>query len=326
MRTFDSFTIDSTGEFLVHELERLDQELHAPLVDFTWTRDIDLREDVTIADEASSFTNSSFASAGGIKPAGKSFVGKTTNAIARMALDIGKTANPLYLWAQEIGYTIPELLSAQQLGRPVDSQMYDGLVLKHNMDVDEMVYVGDTDLGKYGLLNSNLVTPSNVANGAAGSPLWTRKTPDEIVADVNDLLAAVYRGTGWALVPDKLLISPTAFGYLASQKVSLAGDETILGYVKRKGLCMEKNGKPLDVQPVKWAIGAGAGGTVGTEDGHDRMCAYTKDKKRVRFPLVPLQRTPLEYRSLYHITTYFGRLGVVEFVYPESVGYADGYM
>jgi hypothetical protein len=54
------------------------------------------------------------------------------------------------------------------------------------------------------------------------------------------------------------------------------------------------------------------------------MVAYTKDPKYVRFPMVPLQRTPLEYRSLYQITTYFGRLGQIEARYPETVGYADG--
>jgi len=54
------------------------------------------------------------------------------------------------------------------------------------------------------------------------------------------------------------------------------------------------------------------------------MAAYTKAQNRVRFPMVPLQRTPLEYRSLFHITTYFGRLGAVEFVYPETLAYADG--
>ena len=54
------------------------------------------------------------------------------------------------------------------------------------------------------------------------------------------------------------------------------------------------------------------------------MVAYTKDAKRVRYPLVPLQRTPLEYRSIFHLTTYFGRLGCVEFVYPETIQYADG--
>src|SRR3989304_10352959 len=120
MQTYDKMTLDSTGAFYVGELERLDQTLHAPLVAVTWGRDIDLREDVSMADETSSYTNSTFAAAGGINSSGKNLVGKSTNAIPGIGVDIGKTASPLYLWAQELGYTIPELLSAQQVGRPID--------------------------------------------------------------------------------------------------------------------------------------------------------------------------------------------------------------
>ncbi|MDG3554300.1 hypothetical protein NXF50_29320, partial [Klebsiella pneumoniae] len=47
--TFDQATVDGTGAFLVHELERLDQTLNLPLVNYTWSRDIQLREDVSIA-------------------------------------------------------------------------------------------------------------------------------------------------------------------------------------------------------------------------------------------------------------------------------------
>ena len=61
--TFDQATVDGTGAFLVHELERLDQTLNLPLVNYTWSRDIQLREDVSIADEISSFTNTTFAAA-----------------------------------------------------------------------------------------------------------------------------------------------------------------------------------------------------------------------------------------------------------------------
>jgi hypothetical protein len=50
-QTHDGRTVDSTGAFFVGELERLDQTLNLPLVDITWSRDIDLRQDVTIADE-----------------------------------------------------------------------------------------------------------------------------------------------------------------------------------------------------------------------------------------------------------------------------------
>lgn len=120
MLTFDARTIDSAGAFLVGELERLDQRIHEPLASVTWTRDIDLRSDVSIADETSSFTNSTFAAAGGASPNGKSWIGKNTDAIAGIALDIGKTANPLSLWGMQIGFTIPELESAKAVGRPVD--------------------------------------------------------------------------------------------------------------------------------------------------------------------------------------------------------------
>jgi len=83
------------------------------------------------------------------------------------------------------------------------------------------------------------------------------------------------------------------------------------------------NGKKLDIQPLKGLAGRGtAAGSPSAAT--DRMVVYTQDKNRVRFPLVPLQRTPLEYRSIFHITTYFGRVGCCEFVYPECCYYSDG--
>lgn len=322
--TFDRRTVDSTGAFLIGELERLDQTLHMPLVSVTWSRDIDLREDVSIADETSSFTNSSFAAAGGITPGGKAWIGKDANAISGVSLDIGKTANPLYLWGQEVSWTIPELESAAKLGRPVDAQKFEVMRLKHNMDTDEQVYIGDTTLGKTGLVNAASVTNvTNVANGAAGSPLWENKTPDEILADVNELLSSVWAASAWAVIPTELRLPPKKYSYLVSQKVSNAGNMSILQYLRDNNLAAA-NGQKLNIQPLKWLNGAGSGGTQGDDTTTNRMVAYTKDPMRVRFPMTPLQRTPLEYRSLYQITTYFGRLGVLEVVYPETIGYRDG--
>lgn len=315
--TFDSQTVDSTGAFLVGELERLDQTMHAPLANVTWSRDIDLREDVSIADEVSSFTNSSFAAAGGASPNGKSWIGKDADAISGIALDIGKTAQPLTLWGMQIGWTLPELESAQKLGRPVDTQKYSGLLLKYQMDVDEQVYIGDTMLGYEGLINSSLVTATNVVNGASGSPLWANKTPDEILADINKLLSDTWLASAYAVCPSKLLVPPAQFSKLVSQKVSDAGNISVLEYLKNNSLSNSINGVPLDIQPLKWLAGRGAGST-------NRMVAYTQEQNRVRFPLVPLQRTPLEYRDLRQLTTYFGRLGVTEIVYPETISYADG--
>lgn len=328
--THDGKTVDSTGAFLVGELERLDQTLHEPLAAVSWGRDIDLREDVTIADEVSSFTVSTYGSPGGLGTGsgvgnGKAWIGKSTDQIQGLSLDIAKTPQPLRLWGMEIKYTIPELESAAKLGRPVDQQKYEGLKLKHQMDIDEQVYIGDTTTGDTGLVNAAAVTnTANVANGAGGSPLWANKTPDEILLDVNEILNSAWAASGWAVVPGRLLLSPLPYGYIATQKVGTAASSSILSYLEDNNLLTKSGKGKLQILPLKWLIGAGSGGTIGTQNGKDRMVVYTKEKERVRYPMTLLQRTPIQYDSIYHKSTYFCRLGVVEIVYGQTLAYRDG--
>ena len=320
LMTFDAQTIDSAGVFLVGELERLDQTLHAPLAAVTWSRDISLREDVSIADEFSAYTNSSFGTGQGINGSNKAWIGKDSNAILGVSLDIGKTTLPLNLWALQLGWTIPELESAQKLGRPIDQQKMQALQLKWQMDIDEQVYLGDTALGLSGLLNHSLVT--NNTNAQTGT--WSTATPAQILGDVNELLNSAWAASGYAVCPTDLRVPPKQFSLLVSTIVSTAGNISVLEFLKANSLSNSINGRPLNIQPLKWLTGTTAGGVGPGASGKDRMIAYTNDPMRVRFPLVPLQRTPLEYRDLRQLTTYFGRLGAVEAVYPETVAYRDG--
>jgi len=335
--THDGRTVDSTGAFLVGELERLDLTLHEPLAAVTWGRDIMLREDVTTADEASSFTISTYYSAGSLGTGqtignAKSWIGKDTNQVSRVSVDIAKLTQPLIPWGKELAYTVLELESAAKLGRPVDEQKYRALQLAHQMEIDEMVYYGDTPGAFYGLVNSNNRTTSdaitnvaNIANGAQGTPLWTQKTPDEILQDFNEVLTSAWAATGWAILPSDVLLPPTDFGYIATQKVSSAGNVSILNYVLENNITARQGGATIDIKPVKWCLGTGVGGTVGTgAAGHDRMVVYTNDKDRVRYPMTMLSKTPLQYDSIWHRSTYYGRLGVLEIVYPECCAYRDG--
>ena len=315
--TFDTATVDSTGAFMLSELERLDPRLHEPLVAVTWGRDIDLRSDVTVADEASSFTNSTFASPGGIEPGGKAWIGKDVNAITGIALDIGRTISPLHLWGMEIAFTLPELATAQKLGRPIDQQKFNAMQLKYQMDIDEQVYIGDAKLGAYGLLNSPLVTVTNVAANGTGATLWSAKSPSDMLADINALINSTWLATGYSFAPTRLGLPPVQFSRLAASLSGTSGNSSVLEFLKANSLSNTVNGRPLEIVPMKWLAGRGTGGT-------DRMIAYTKAEDRVRFPLTPLQRTPVEYRSLYQMTTYWGRIGQVEMPYVEAAAYADG--
>jgi hypothetical protein len=315
--TFDATTRDATGVFLIGELERLDQTLHEPLVAYTWGRDIDVRTDVTVGDEVSSFTLSSYAATGGIDPAGVSWIGKDVNAITGAQLDIGKVPQPLYLWGMELSYTMPELESAMRVGRPIDDQKYQVIKLKYQMDVDRCVYVGDTTINSYGLLNHPAVT--NVANvtGGTWAAAQAANNPDIILAQVNEMLEATWRASAWAVMPTELRVPPTEFGILVSMKVSNAGNISLMRFIQENSLCNTANGRPLNIQPLKWLNGRGAAGS-------QRMMAYTKEYDRVRYPMTSMNRTPLEWRSLYNLTTYYCRLGILEMVYPETVSYRDG--
>lgn len=321
-------TVDSTGAFLIGELERLDQTIHLPLAAVTWGRDIDVREDVSLADEISSFTLTTFGSQGGQGTGngirnGKAWIAKAANQITGVGVDTGKIPNPLSPWGLEIKYSLLELESAAKMGRPIDDQKIEGMRLKHQMDTDEQVYVGDATLNVGGLVNHSLVTNvSNVPNGAGGSPLWVNKTPDEILTDVNALITTTWAASGWAVMPNRLLLPPAQFGYISTAKVSSAGNMSILRYILENNVLKASGKGELTIAPVKWLQGAGAGGTIGTV-GIDRMVIYTKEKQYVRFPMTPLQRTPVQYDSIFHKFTYYCRLGVTELVYPETMGYRD---
>lgn len=327
-------TCDSTGAFFVNELERLDHTLHEPLAAVFYGRDIDMREDVTTADEISSFTVSNYGSAGSLGTGnsvgnGKAWINKATNQITGVSVDILKIPQPLTPWAVEVKYDVLELESSARVGRPIDEQKYNVMKLKHQMDIDEQVYIGDSGLVQYGLMNSDNRTGSdavtnvaNVANGALGTPGWTTKTPAEILQDVNELLVSVWSAAAWAVVPDRILIPPAQYGYISTALISTAGSNSILKYLLENNIVKQSN-KTLDILPNKWGIGTGVGGTVGVINGHDRMIAYSKDKERVRYPMTMIQKTPVQYDSIFHKATYYCRLGVVEIVYPETLGYRD---
>lgn len=311
MFTVDRATADAAGVFLVGELERLDQTLNLPLISYKWSRDMPLRSDVSIADEVSSYTNTDFAAAGGPNPNGINWIGKNTTAIAGPALTIERTPQPLRPWGMELGWTVLELASAQAAGRPIDAQKYDVMQLKWNMDVDQVAYIGDDSSGFNGLLNLSGIVPLSAAAA------WTATTdPDTIVQDINLVLTDAWVRSGYAVCPGKIGVAPELFGLMASKKVSDAGNISVLEYVKINTIAFQENGEPLNIVSMKWASKRGVSGA-------HRIVAYTQDEKYLRLPLVPLLNTPLEYRSLYQLTTYYGRLGQVETPYLNTISYLD---
>lgn len=313
-RFFDATTIESTGAFLVGELERLDRELYQPIADFTWGRDIDVRTDVTIADEATSFIWQKMAGGFGgtqlgLAPRkGKSWISGPDTVPALPAVSATKVLTPLTPWGMEVAYDVLELARAQQVGRPIDVQKYDTMRMKHQLDIDTMVYVGDDELGIDGLLNSSQVQVSNV--GALTDPL----TPATVIDYFNNILSSAWAATAYTRLPNTVLVAPALFADLAGTQLPNT-PLNLLNYVEQNNVAVA-NGGSLKVRPVRWLADT-------TLFPNGRIVAYTKARDVVRFPMVELQSLPVQFRDYRQVVPYYGALGGVEFVRPEMVFYAD---
>lgn len=312
-------TQDSTLAYYVNQLENLDRKQYEPLVSVSWARDIMLRPGVTLDEDTTSFIRSAFAGAGSLSNSqgNMPWISPESNDIVGVDVNGQKIVTPLRPLARELSYSSIQLRRSQRTGQPIDTQKLAAINELYQMNIDQMVYVGDDAVAATGLVNNADVTAGTVDNGASGSPLWSTKTPDEIVQDIDNLLVGSWEDSGFAVCPRKVLLPTTPFAYIASQKVSSAGNVSILKYVIENCISTQINGAPLDIQPLKWLNGAGV-------DDTNRMLAYTNDLNYVRFPMVPMYRENAYYQGLKFIAPYVYAFGQIEFVYPETVQYADG--
>lgn len=316
-------TKDSALAFYVNQLENLDKRLYMPLTSVTWGRDIKLRPGITMSDESTSFIQSAFAAGGtqsnanGSNGGNMPWISPETTTIPGVSIDGQKNVLPLRLLGREISFTSVELDRSQRLGTPIDAQKTDAMNILYQMNTDQMVYIGSTDVGATGLLNSPIVTAGDVAAGVSGETEWVDKTPDEILDDVNALIESAWSAAAFAVCPQSLRLPPFQFSLLANRKVSSAGNMSVLKYLKENSITNEVNGKELDIQPIKWLTGRGTAGA-------DRMMVYTNEENRVRFPAVPIRRETAYYLGIRFFAPYIWAFGELEIPYPETIQYADG--
>ena len=198
-----------------------------------------------------------------------------------------------------------------QVGRPIDVQKYDAMKFKHQLDIDQQVYMGDEGIGVKGLLNNDAV----VAKSNLGSVDVKTMSADDAVKLFNEVLEASWKATQYIRIPDTILIPPALFAALASKQLPDV-DKNVLEYVLQNNIAVSNGGK-LTIRPVKWLNDSSING------GNGRVVAYTKARDVVRFPLVQLQSMAPQYRDFMQSVPYYGALGGVEFVRPEMVYYGD---
>lgn len=210
------------------------------------------------------------------------------------------------------GYNLQEIRAAQMAKMQLDTCKAEAARQAIEEKIDKIAQIGDTAHNLLGLLNQPNVSLYTVPNGAAASPLWTMKTPDEILKDLNGMAIAVYDSTLGIEFIDTLILPPKQYGLIASTPRSEHSDTTILKFFLSQ--------TPWVKAVVPWYAvkGAGAGGT-------DRMVGYRRDKRCLEL-LIPqeFESLPPQPEGLSWIVPCHARSGGVIVRKPLSIVYGDG--
>ena len=306
--------------FLQSELEKLDPKVREPLTSVTWMRDVPVKSGGGWVE----FTSNFFVDYGISGPNFYGLSGDQTTTIPIVQTNISKDIFRVFNWQNVMKVNFIDMQKLQGVGRSLEDLLDKGIKLNWNKTLDLVTYQGPFSSTLYpGLLNNSTITASSVPNGAAGSPLWSKKTAGEIMADVNNLMVATWAASQYdvAGMANHILIPPTQFAYIASQVVSSAGNVSILTYLEQNNIG-KSQGVDLKIFPSRWCVGAGSAGT-------DRMAGYVNDDDKIYLDVtVPIQRvmtTPnVSSGGGAYLTLYAGQIGVVKFLYTQPAAYYDG--
>ena len=189
--------------------------------------------------------------------------------------------------------------------------------------MDENVYTGLPAYGTTGLVNHPDVTETTVASNGADAPStkWENKTKEQILADVNAGITAVWAAAEYDedAMPNHILLPYEQYAYILNTMVTDLATETILDFILKNNVAA-KNGKSLYVGAVRWCNGAGTGGS-------DRMVIYVNHERFLQVEeLVPLSRALSQPNAAHfcYDTAYAANLSEVELFYPQTMMYFDG--
>ena len=309
--------LGDAGAYFIGQLEALDQRMAMPITAVTYSRDIERRPDIGPYNELASFTRLKFAAAQGDQD-DIEFDSDVTTEYQQVNVEQEKITTPIFAKTMKTRWTLAEIEKAALAGMPLETQLFEAINTDNQLKIDRLHYMGSQKYGFGGLLNhGSVLNVSPVAAGAGGLPNFEAKTPEEILADVNEILRSVWTATGLAIMPNRILVSQRIMSALSIPIAPLSG-VSILKYLQDNAICKIIDGKELEIVPVKWASGAGAAGT-------DRMVAYVPGLDNLASIFSPMQQYgAMEVRDVAFHQHYRFAFGGLQLRSPEKMAYRDG--
>ncbi len=313
-----SFRANDSYTFLMKELERVDEKILEPLSGTDWPRDMPVITGGGLMESIAS-VDVTYASSGRDED---NLIFEAANDIPVIQANMSESVAKCYNFAEYLVFSVMEREKMMNVGRDPETFLNKGIRLHCDKVIDRNVYKGFPKVLSTGLINSPQIyrmSAAAVPVGESTSTHWVDKTADQILADINTLISAIWTANDCAsdALPNHILIPVEQFGLLVTRKVSDDSERSILTYVLENNLTTQQGGN-LVISPCKWLSGVGASNA-------DRMVAYMNQPDRICFNLTqPLRRMDTEYSEMRIKIPYIAQFSEVRFLYPSTCRYMDG--
>ena len=311
--TMDAAGIASGMAFLTSELEKRDPLIRKPLTSVTYPRDIVVKSGGGWVDYVSAQAVG-YGITGG--SGGSPVQAGGSNGLPIVQANLEKGLYKAHTFAAALRVMWVDMQKANYIGRSLDQLLQDGMRMAYDKHMDQNVYTGMEEYGSTGLVNNPDVTETSVTGGT-----WAAKTKEQILADINSALTAVWAAAEYDedAMPNHILLPYEQYTYIMNTMVTDLATETILDYVLKNNVAA-KNGTSLYIGATRWCKGAGTGGA-------DRMVVYVNHERFLQVEeLVPLARVMSQPNAteFCYDTAYAANLSEVELFYPQTMQYFDG--
>ena len=305
----DSYT------FLMKELEKVDEKIIEPLTGTDWPRDMPVITGGGLLESIVS-VDVTYASSGRDED---NLIFDATNDIPVVQADMSQSVARCFNFAEYMSFSTLEREKMISVGRDPETFLNKGIRLHCDKAIDRSVYRGFDKVNSTGLVNNRIISRvGSPTVGTGNSSRWADKTADQILNDINTLIAGIWKACDCSsdALPNHILVPVEQFGLLVTRKVSDDSERSILTYVLENNLTNQQGGH-LVISPCKWCSGIGTSGT-------DRMVCYINDVSKICFNLTqPLRRMETEYAEMRIKIPYIAQFSEVRFLYYETVRYMD---
>lgn len=208
------------------------------------------------------------------------------------------------------GYNMQEIRSAQFAGMPLSEKKMRAAQRAHEELINRLAWAGDVENGLPGFMtNTNVPAYVVTADGTGSSKLWTAKTADQIIRDVNGIINQVQTQSKGIHRATLVLMPLEQYAQISSQPRSTTTDTTILSF-------LQANNPGVTFKAVIEMDAFGG--------GLDRMVAgeFSVDNMQLEIPMAFRQYSPQQI-GLEFVIPCESRFGGVIIEYPLAFSIAD---